>query len=183
MELLLRVADRECARRCAWCRADDGQLRACDDCGTVLHPGCWFSARRCPTLGCDPRPRRPRPRPRPARAGTAPARTTRGEAEQGLLVGALVYFVLAAQLLVPLFDRWATSQLLELATGVLGALYLTASIGVRLALVIGLVLLWRAPPELRARLLRGASIAWFPLVLLTTWALALPLLAQLLGGP
>lgn len=183
MELELRVADRECARRCVWCRADDGQLRACEGCGTVLHPGCWFTARRCPTLGCDPRPRRSWPRRRPRRAAPPRARTSRGEAERALLVGGLVYVALAAQLLVPLLDRWALGLLPELATGALGALHAGVSVGARLALAVGLLLLVRAAPEVRARLLRRASIAWFPLVLLTTWALAVPLLARLLGGP
>ncbi len=43
--------------RCAYCHADlsgdEPDLVACEECGTVLHDGCWSELGRCPLLGCS----------------------------------------------------------------------------------------------------------------------------------
>lgn len=36
--------------RCSYCRADDGELSACDGCGTLTHAECLTEHGRCPTL-------------------------------------------------------------------------------------------------------------------------------------
>jgi hypothetical protein len=61
--------------RCSYChdRLSSSGVRRCRDCGTGLHRDCWAEARRCPTLGCAPRPA---PAPRPTTDAGPPARQT-----------------------------------------------------------------------------------------------------------
>ncbi len=49
----IRVSARLSELRCALCHEAAGELvKRCLGCGTVLHPGCAWAARSCPTLGC-----------------------------------------------------------------------------------------------------------------------------------
>lgn len=93
--------------RCAYCHDAAAGARACEGCGTLLHPGCLKESGGCPTLGCaraaPPRPAQVLvPGPRVVVNGVAPGHTAWWNAVERLLVaviGAALIGVLFALLL------------------------------------------------------------------------------------